>query len=75
MLNTDFAMLYDLELDEDGMATCSVDLAVTGVTCNKNEPSYDLSVKYAAVSYDNKNSRKLAALLHLSPWDRTLPNG
>ena len=49
MLNTDFALAYDLQLDSDGMATCSVD-ASSEVTCQEQAGTRDLVVAYAEVT-------------------------
>ena len=47
MLNTDFEVFYELELDEDSQAGC--DVQSDALTCQKSE-TYDIANQYAEVS-------------------------
>ena len=47
MLNTDFEVLYELELDDDSQPQCEVQS--DALTCQKAE-TYDIAAQYAEVT-------------------------
>ena len=47
MLNTDFEVFYELDLDDDSQAQC--DVQSDALTCQKSE-TYDIANQYATVS-------------------------
>ena len=49
MLNTDFEVFYELELDDDSEPQCEVQS--DALTCQKAE-TYDIAAQYAEVLYD-----------------------
>ena len=53
MLNTDFEVFYELDLDDDSQAQC--DVQSDALTCQKSE-TYDIAAQYAEVRFSHNSS-------------------